>query len=265
MVPLLPSEVEEPYTLPDIGSLMPGDTTLFYSAIPLQGEVGVPRPYSVSGDNAISILLLSCIVLTAVIIAQARWLVVEKTKEFFLTAHDDDYDVLTASAVFYLPLLLFCSLALSVGLYVMAGSQLPEGIHLPPIAIVGGFAAVLMLYIFTKYVLYAFVNNVFFGGKKSIQWGQAFLYVTALEGVLLFPLIVALVYFNILVKNAIYYCVAVLFLNKMLTFYKSYRIFFKQNGRYLENILYFCALEITPLLALGGLWMIMVNKLKVIF
>ena len=145
MVPLLPSEVEEPYTLPDIGSLMPGDTTLFYSAIPLQGEVGVPRPYSVSGDNAISILLLSCIVLTAVIIAQARWLVVEKTKEFFLTAHDDDYDVLTASAVFYLPLLLFCSLALSVGWYVMAGSQLPEGIHLPPIAIVGGFAAVLML------------------------------------------------------------------------------------------------------------------------
>ena len=265
MVPLLPSEVEEPYTLPDIGSLMPGDTTLFYSAIPLQGEVGVPRPYAVSGDNAISILLLSCIVLTAVIIAQARWLVVEKTKEFFLTAHDDDYDVLTASAVFYLPLLLFCSLALSVGWYVMAGSQLPEGIHLPPIAIVGGFAAVLILYIFTKYVLYAFVNNVFFGGKKSIQWGQAFLYVTALEGVLLLPLIVALVYFNILVKNAIYYCVAVLFLNKMLTFYKSYRIFFKQNGRYLENILYFCALEITPLLALGGLWMIMVNKLKVIF
>ena len=107
--------------------------------------------------------------------------------------------------------------------------------------------------------------SVFFGGKKSIQWGQAFLYVTALEGVLLLPLIVALVYFNILVKNAIYYCVAVLFLNKMLTFYKSYRIFFKQNGRYLENILYFCALEITPLLALGGLWMIMVNKLKVIF
>ena len=79
------------------------------------------------------------------------------------------------------------------------------------------------------------------------------------------PLIVMMVYYDVPAKITTYYCLAVLFFIKILTFYKCWSIFFRQNGRYLENILYFCALEITPLFALGGLWVMIANMLKVNF
>ena len=253
------------YTLPGIESLLPPDTTLFYSAIPLQGEIGTLPPYSVSADNAITLLFLSAIVLMLVTLARQKWFIVAKTREFFLTTHNDDYDVLTASVSRYLPLLLLNSLLLGVGLFIVAGRDLPSVLQLPPIAIVVVLAVVLLLYLFLKYILYGLVNNVFFGSKKNVQWGQAFLYVTVLEGLIMLPLIVMMVYYDVPAKITTYYCLAVLFFIKILTFYKCWSIFFRQNGRYLENILYFCALEITPLFALGGLWVMIANMLKVNF
>ena len=47
--------------------------------------------------------------------------------------------------------------------------------------------------------------------------------------------------------------------------YKSYAIFFKHGGGIVQNILYFCALELMPLLALVGILQITGNYLKVNF
>lgn len=56
----------------------------------------------------------------------------------------------------------------------------------------------------------------------------------------------------LLTKTIIYYVLAVVFLVKLLSFYKCYVIFFRQNGIFLQIILYFCALEIVPLATLWG-------------
>jgi len=121
------------------------------------------------------------------------------------------------------------------------------------------------LYFMVKWFLYSVVNTVFFSGNKKLQWDYAFLLITAIETVLLFPLVLLIVYFEWSVKIALFFFVFVLIINKMLTFYKSWSIFFRQNNRSLQIFLYFCALELTPLFVFGGAWLSIVNVLKVNF
>ncbi len=52
---------------------------------------------------------------------------------------------------------------------------------------------------------------------------------------------------------------------KMLAFYKSYSIFFKRMGASLQIILYFCALELMPLMVLWGVLFITDNYLIINF
>ena len=89
------------------------------------------------------------------------------------------------------------------------------------------------------------------------------LQVAALQGVLLFPMLTLQIYFDFSAENSIIYISVVLFLNKILTFYKSFQIFFKGNGLYLQTFLYFCALEIVPLLAFGGFGLTIIDLYKI--
>ena len=57
----------------------------------------------------------------------------------------------------------------------------------------------------------------------------------------------------------------VLILVKSLTFFKSYITFFRRKSLFLQNILYFCALEIVPLVSFGGLAATAINVLKINF
>ena len=73
------------------------------------------------------------------------------------------------------------------------------------------------------------------------------------------------IYFDFSTENALIYIGFVLFLNKILTFYKAYQIFFRGNGLYLQTFLYFCTLEIAPMLALGGAGLAIIDSVKINF
>lgn len=88
--------------------------------------------------------------------------------------------------------------------------------------------------------------------EKNEQWLKAYLFLLSCEGVLLFPVVMLLSYFDLSLQVAVIYTIIVLVLVKILSFYKSYLIFFKRNGLFLQIILYFCALEVVPLSALWG-------------
>jgi hypothetical protein len=114
-------------------------------------------------------------------------------------------------------------------------------------AILGIYFGTMVGYFVIKGLLYTIVNTVFFSPKKNLQFLGTLLFIVAIEGVCLFPLVLLLAYFQFSMQNAIIYCIFILTLAKILTFYKSYTIFFKQNRLFLQNILYFCALEMVPL------------------
>ena len=88
---------------------------------------------------------------------------------------------------------------------------------------------------------------------------------TACLGIMTYPMVMLLVYFNLSLKNAAIYFIFIVLFQELLTFYKSWLIFFRQKGHFLQNILYFCALEITPLLTFGCAMVLITNSLKINF
>jgi hypothetical protein len=130
------------------------------------------------------------------------------------------------------------------------------------VAILGG---IFIGYFFLKYLVYAYVNLVFFDAKRNGQFFRTLLFLNSLEGILLFPIVALLTFFDIPAQTVAYYTLFVVILVKILTFYKSFVIFFRQNGLYLHIILYLCALEIIPLFTLWGGLAVIVNALIINF
>ena len=130
---------------------------------------------------------------------------------------------------------------------------------------IGCFFGVFVAYFLFKYLVYGFVNWVFFDRKNNGQWRRTQVFLSSLEGVLLFPIVLLLVYFSLSLQAALIYTLIVMLCVKMLAFYKSYSIFFKRMGASLQIILYFCALELMPLMVLWGVLFITDNYLIINF
>ena len=116
-----------------------------------------------------------------------------------------------------------------------------------------------------KAILYSISGWVFFDKKKNVQWLKAYLFLISCEGVALFPMVMLLSYFELSLQVAVIYTLVVLGIVKILSFYKTYLIFFKRNGVFLQIFLYFCALEVVPLLALWGGLVLISHYLKINF
>jgi len=127
------------------------------------------------------------------------------------------------------------------------------------------FFGVFAAYFCLRMLAYWIVNNVFFDRKKSSRWLKLVLFITSAEGVLLFPLVMLLSYFDLSVHSAVVYVAVVTVLVKILLLYKCFVAFFKQKDVFVQIILYFCTLEIVPLLTLWGTMAMIVDYLKINF
>jgi len=101
--------------------------------------------------------------------------------------------------------------------------------------------------------------------RKNTQWLKSYLFLVSSQGVLLLPLVMLQAYFELSVQSSLIYVASVLGASKLLSFYKTYLIFFRKKGPFLQIFLYFCALEIVPLFALWGVLTIASNYLKINF
>ena len=136
-------------------------------------------------------------------------------------------------------------------------------VHDVPYQMISIYFGVFIAYFIVKDIIYSIVNTVFFSSKKNRHWIWTLTFITALEGIALFPVVMLQVYLNLTMQNVVYYFIFILILTKILTFYKSWLIFFRQIGDYLQIILYLCALEIIPLLSLIGILVLITDLLKV--
>ena len=232
------------------------------------GVAGAPVPYTIRGDNMFTSLLLLCIVLFVVSIANSQRFIANQLKDFFYMPNYNDQMVETMGEVrFQLFLMLLGCLLFSISSYsyvttYVGDTFLFDDDFLLISLIFGCFVGYFLL----KWLLYRLVNVVFYkGSNKVLQWDRSFLFIGALEGSLLFPAVLLQVYFELSIQNVTYYYVFVITITKLLTFYKSWTIFFRQNGMILQNFLYFCALEITPLLIFTRALLMMVDSLKINF
>lgn len=231
------------------------------------GELGTLRPYTMRDDNMITITLLACFVLFVVSMASSRHFIAKHVKDFFRSSYNsENRDYQYHASPFELFLVFLECVMMSIVAFLAASEWIDGAFAIENHILVVALMLLLMLaYVSLKWMAYALVNSVLFGSKKMRQWNAVFVLVNAWQGLLLFPLVLCLVYLAFELQNVTYFLAFVLFLNKMLTFYKSWSIFFRQKGGYLQNFLYFCALEIAPMAAFAGVWLTVVNVLKINF
>lgn len=232
------------------------------------GVMGDPIPYSVRTDDVLTMIMLFLFVMAVIAFSNVRGFFSRQAKNFFYVPREGTTEVTeTASEVrfqvftLFLTALLFALLyyfyALrSIGTTFMLSSQY---------YLILIYLGIFIAYFLLKIGSYSVVNKVFFGGKKNRQWVKSLLFIGALEGLMMIPAIVMGPYFDLPVKTIALYVAFVLIFVKLLTFYKCFIIFFRQNVVSLQIILYLCALEIVPLFALWGLLGMTTNSLKINF
>jgi hypothetical protein len=233
------------------------------------GVAGDPVPYTMREDNVITGLLLVLFIMAFIAFANSWRFITRQAKNFFYVPRSEAVTAITETSGeirFQIFLVLLSCLLLSILQFFYTRHYIGDTFILSSqyqlIAIYFGMYAA---YFVLKAVLYTFVNSVFFDSKKNVHWMKALLFITSTEGVLLFPVVLLQVYFDLSMQNVVIYFIVVLVLVKMLAFYKCYIIFFRQIGVFLQIILYFCALEIIPLAALWGALVITGNYLKINF
>jgi hypothetical protein len=199
--------------------------------------------------------------------SRSQRFIVRQLKDFFFLPHADEAMTETSGELqLQLFLVMQTCLLLAICLFFYATRVVADTYVLDSdLQLIGLFFSMTIGYFLLRSGLYSVVNSVFFDSKRNLQWQHTLLFIASAEGVLLLPAVLLQVYFDISLENVTYYYVFVLLLAKILTFYKCWSIFFRQNVFSLQIILYFCALEIVPLLPFaGGLWTV-TNILKINF
>lgn len=233
-----------------------------------QGVAGDPVPYTIRGDNTITALLLGCFIIALAAFANSRRFMLKQVKHFFREPRHNvtEMSETTAEVRYQAFFVMQTCLLLSIIAFMYTLERVADTFSLSSqYQLVAIFFGIFAAYFAAKTLLYWVVNSVFFGKKKSARWLKSFLFATSAEGIALFPLVLLQSYFELSIQKAIIYVVFVIVLVKMMLLYKSFVMFFKSKSFFLQIILYFCALEMQPLLSLGGILVKVVDYLKINF
>ncbi len=221
-----------------------GRTTTMY------GMPGDPIPYTLRNDHAMTSLLLGSFIVSLLLLAGTHRFFLHRMKTFFYVPRADDTFMPETSTELRCQFFLTAQTCLLLAFLQFFYTQHFIGetfILQSDYMLIGVYFAMIVVYFLIRALLYSGVNLVFFDVKRNTLWQKTLLLITSLEGVVLFPLVMLMVFFELSTQNVILYFAIALFLTKILTFYKCFVIFFRRVGGYLQIILYFCALEIVPL------------------
>ncbi len=253
----------------DWGVSLPHDS-LMRAEVPVgnYGTAGAPIPYSMHNDNVITALLLAFFIVSVIAFAKVKGFIVRQAKGFFYSPKEGTSEIMeTAGEMRFQLLLVVLTSVLLALLYYFYTIQTGGDTFLldSQYELIVIFLGVFLAYFILKSVSYGMINSVFFGGKRNEQWIKTFLFIIDVEGVLLFPGVAMIAYLDLPVQSVEIYFVVILIIVKILTIYKIYIIFFRQNVVYLQIFLYFCALEIMPLLMLWGVLEFTTNNIRINF
>ena len=231
------------------------------------GVAGDPVPETLSNDSLISGLLIFCFLVMTFGFSRISGFIGRQVKDFFYIQRGEHSvaetgDEINIQLVFSVITCLTCSLLHYLYVTATGGDTF---IFSTEHMLLGVIFLVMAGYFLLKFLLYTIVNTIMFDSSRNKKFLTVLIFLFSMEGVLLFPVLLLRAYFQFPIENATIYTLIVVVLIKILTFYKTYVIFFAQKALYMQIFLYFCALEMVPLLSLWGGLAVIVNHLRVIF
>ena len=217
----------------------------------LPGVEGEIIPYSLQDDVWVLGTLVLSFLLMSFVFSKSYQLIFKQLKEFLVERSRGNLFEETGTE-FHYPVFLVTNAAVLFGLIVFALFFRPQGtlMLIPPKILLGWCIGASLLVYLGRFLVYSFVNWIFFDKAKRERWMEILSLVTSLQGVLYFLFACLLIYFNLPMNLGIIVLVGLLIIVKLILFCKSFSIFFANLQGFLTNILYFCTLEMIPLLLL---------------
>ncbi|MCM1108227.1 MAG: DUF4271 domain-containing protein [Clostridium sp.] len=214
------------------------------------GRMGCPGeslPYRLCTDTGVELFLLAAFLGMCLIYAGGRRFLFQLIKDFFFFRSRRNSAVRTGEEIRYLSFLFVqCAFLLALLYGYCSGSLLRAD---APLLLLSVNVLAVSGFLLTKLLLCEFVNKTFYDKISCHEWKVSYLLLVALEGVLLYPLAFMGVFYEVSVSIVIICLIIVQALSEILLFYKSFAIFFGEIHGLLHLIVYFCALEIVPILA----------------
>lgn len=250
----------EPYSLSDVTANYRQN---FFDGSPfLHPEVSdarlgiqeTPLPYQLRRDDGITAIVLLTFMFLLVTFARSKRFLLKQTKGLlyppreYLSLFNDEPGDKQRNISF-----MVCLTLLTISLQLLYFNKQPtfESIFpaQPYLTLSVNLLIIVGYYLF-KIISYRFINWIFFDKTKNKRWQETYTFVYAMEGFLLFPLLLLTLYFDLNTLHALLYLAFITVITRIILLYETYIIFFPKIYGILHLIMYFCALEITPLLML---------------
>lgn len=228
---------------------LPGDTA---NTIPMAVSVGKesdPIPYQLHSDNVLTVCIFFCFFLLSYVLSNGKRYLAHQIKNlFYVRERASLFAVETGSDVRY-RLLLIGQTCIFLGIFFFDYSHdfySELFSRYSSVFLLSTYVGIIVLYYILKMVLYRFVNWIFFDKQKNSVWLESYSLIYSLFGILLFPLLLLVIYFDLSNLNSFIFFVILGVLGEIMLFYKCFNIFFNKMYGFLYFIVYFCALEIVP-------------------
>lgn len=215
------------------------------------GMPGEPLPYQLRNDLPITCVVFLCFFLIIYGLKNSKKYLHQHLKSFFRHKERaglfDDTSSFDIRYVFTLGSITCISFGLFI--YNFFSQTEPSLFQIIPHSIIlCGYLLSILLFITGKVLLYQFVNWIFFDKDKNKTWLTSYFDLLSGASLILFPLLLLVIYFNLDFNFSKTFILFVVICFKILLFYKCVRNFFNHFHGVLHLILYFCTLEIIPLL-----------------
>jgi hypothetical protein len=236
-------------------SFFSGDT-LLHTEQPYRpfGFGATATPFRLRNDAWSGLLLFVCLLLAASLVMRLR----KKFKEtlqgvFFPIPRKKDEPLVDDPLRYSTRFIAVTLLSLTAAMVTFTYTQHDVGFYLfpeTPYIMFGAFFLLWMIYFLAKRMMSSFVNWVFFRSEKIFTWKRSYTFLYVAEA--LFFLVLALVvdYLPFSPEEVFLSAICLVFLVKLLLLFKTFQIFFPKMYGALHLFVYFCTLEIMPLLVM---------------
>ena len=218
--------------------------TLYHEELSAQeyfGMAGDPVPYSYANDNLVTSILIVGFLLIMLAFSRMSNFIVGQAKNFIHPSKNTQSLLETSGEIYMQIVLTGLTCIVYALLYYLYATEFVAKTYVTTseYVLLTIFLGVFVGYFSLRFGLYSLVNILFFDSHRNKKFLTSLLYISSIEGLLLYPALALLAFMHLPAQNAIWYCLIVLILVKIMTFYKSFTIFFNQNGFFLQIILYF--------------------------
>lgn len=219
-----------------------------------QGHTAERQAYSVSGDDYITGLLLVTTFLAVYVVVHGKKFL--QNHNLLPTSRKQSANEPHVTTSLEIQAQLFLILETCFTLGIIATSILEHlnptlSLTGTPYALLAIATAAFFVFYLLKIALYSFINSIFFDRATLIRWNDTYLFSIFLQGMLLLPVTLLVIYAGISLSWLIGAWAVMFGVAKVFLFVQAFGIFPKKKTSVVHILLYLCSVEIIPPILVG--------------